>query len=56
MVEPFGEGEKAEKFGYSLFLVLCNRLSSCTIALVMLLVRRSPQHLASPLSGLTRRY
>lgn len=39
MVEPFGVGAdgKGEIFKYSLFLVLCNRLTSCAIAIVMLL-------------------
>lgn len=40
MVEPFGVGEdgKPEVFKYSLFLVLCNRLTSCAIAVVALLM------------------
>ena len=38
MVEPFGEGASAEVFKFSLFLVLCNRLTSCAVAIVMLLV------------------
>lgn len=38
MVEPFGEGEHQERFKYSLFLVMCNRLSSCLVAVVMLLI------------------
>eukprot|EP00798_Chlamydomonas_sp_ICE-L_P012991 gene12991-5354_t len=36
MVEPFGEGEDAERFKYSLFLVMCNRLSSCIVAITLL--------------------
>jgi len=37
MAEPYGEGDEAERFKYSLFLVLCNRLSSCAIAVVGLM-------------------
>eukprot|EP00197_Chlamydomonas_leiostraca_P013869 CAMPEP_0202867492 /NCGR_PEP_ID=MMETSP1391-20130828/9464_1 /ASSEMBLY_ACC=CAM_ASM_000867 /TAXON_ID=1034604 /ORGANISM="Chlamydomonas leiostraca, Strain SAG 11-49" /LENGTH=389 /DNA_ID=CAMNT_0049547541 /DNA_START=127 /DNA_END=1296 /DNA_ORIENTATION=- len=33
MVEPFGEGANKEVFKYSLFLVLCNRLTSCAVAI-----------------------
>eukprot|EP00195_Chlamydomonas_chlamydogama_P011985 CAMPEP_0202894374 /NCGR_PEP_ID=MMETSP1392-20130828/3799_1 /ASSEMBLY_ACC=CAM_ASM_000868 /TAXON_ID=225041 /ORGANISM="Chlamydomonas chlamydogama, Strain SAG 11-48b" /LENGTH=325 /DNA_ID=CAMNT_0049579061 /DNA_START=223 /DNA_END=1200 /DNA_ORIENTATION=- len=33
MTEPFGEGANAEVFKYSLFLVLCNRLTSCAVAI-----------------------
>ena len=36
MQEPFG----GETFSYSLFLVLCNRIVTCIVALTMLLVRR----------------
>lgn len=36
MVEPFGTGASAEVFKYSLFLVLCNRLTSCAVAIFML--------------------
>jgi adenosine 3'-phospho 5'-phosphosulfate transporter B2 len=39
MVEPYGEGDAAETFKYSLFLVLCNRLTSCFVAIVSLVVR-----------------
>lgn len=35
MQEPFG----GETFSYSLFLVLCNRVCTCSVALFMLLVR-----------------
>lgn len=42
MVEPFGTGEGAERFKYSLFLVLCNRLTSMAVAIVSLLVRLHP--------------
>lgn len=38
MVEPYGIGDTAETFKYSLFLVLCNRLSSCAIAILSLIV------------------
>ena len=38
MVEPYGEGDSAETFKYSLFLVLCNRLTSCMVAIVSLVV------------------
>ncbi len=40
MVEPYISGNKTETFKYSLFLVLCNRLTSCAVAIVSLLVRR----------------
>ena len=35
---PFGEGEGAELFKFSLFLVLCNRLVACAISATTLLV------------------
>lgn len=38
MVEPFGEGANKEVFKYSLFLVLCNRLTSCVVAIFGLVV------------------
>lgn len=38
MTEPFGEGAAAEVFRYSLFLVLCNRLCSCAVAVFGLVV------------------
>jgi adenosine 3'-phospho 5'-phosphosulfate transporter B2 len=39
MTEPFGEeGKDAEHFKYSLFLVLCNRLTSCAVAIFGLVV------------------
>lgn len=38
MTEPFGEGAHAEVFKYSLFLVLCNRLTSCAVAVFGLVV------------------
>lgn len=38
MTMPFGEGAAAEVFKYSLFLVLCNRLTTCAVAIVMLVV------------------
>lgn len=37
MTEPFGP--HGEVFKYSLFLVLCNRLTSCAVAIYGLLVR-----------------
>ncbi|KXZ52167.1 hypothetical protein GPECTOR_10g796 [Gonium pectorale] len=37
MTMPFGEGASGEVFKYSLFLVLCNRLTTCAVAIVMLL-------------------
>lgn len=40
MQEPFG----GETFSYSLFLVLCNRICTCSVALFMLLVRRAVGH------------
>ena len=34
MTEPFGEpGKNEEHFKFSLFLVLCNRLTSCAVAI-----------------------
>jgi len=36
MTKPFGTGE--DRFKYSLFLVLCNRLTSCAVAIFGLLV------------------
>ncbi|GLC44683.1 hypothetical protein PLESTB_000974700 [Pleodorina starrii] len=36
MTMPFGEGAAGEVFKYSLFLVLCNRLTTCAVAIVML--------------------
>lgn len=36
MVEPFGT--EGEVFKYSLFLVLCNRLTSCAVAVYGLVV------------------
>lgn len=38
MTMPFGEGADAEVFKYSLFLVLCNRLTTCAVAILMLVV------------------
>lgn len=38
MTMPYGEGE-GEHFKYSLFLVLMNRLTTCAVAIVMLVVR-----------------
>jgi hypothetical protein len=38
MTEPFGIGAAAEVFKYSLFLVLCNRLTSCSVAICVLVV------------------
>lgn len=40
MSEPFGE----ERFKYSLFLVLWNRIVSCAVAIVMLMVRWEQRH------------
>jgi len=40
MVEPFGEQQ--ERFKFSLFLVLCNRLTTMTVALFGCLVRGKP--------------
>ena len=37
MQEPFD----GETFSYSLFLVLCNRLVTCSVAITLLLVRSS---------------
>ncbi|GAX76374.1 hypothetical protein CEUSTIGMA_g3820.t1 [Chlamydomonas eustigma] len=37
MVEPYGSGDNAETFKYSLFLVLCNRLTSCFVAVISLI-------------------
>lgn len=43
MTEPFGEeGKDAEHFKYSLFLVLCNRLTSCAVAIFGLAVSAAP--------------
>lgn len=40
MTEPFGEpGKNEEHFKFSLFLVLCNRLTSCAVAIGGLAVR-----------------
>jgi hypothetical protein len=39
MVEPFGESEtERERFTYSLFLVLCNRLTTMSVAIIGCLV------------------
>lgn len=38
MTLPYGPEDDQERFKYSLFLVLCNRILSCAVALVMLLV------------------
>lgn len=40
MVEPYGEGANAERFTFSLFLVLCNRLTSCLVAILSLVKDR----------------
>lgn len=56
MVEPFGEGASAEVFKFSLFLVLCNRLTSCAVAvfgLVVSLGRGSGQGWATCCTGLS---
>lgn len=42
MTLPFGEGERAEVFKHSLFLVSCNRLVAAAIAAATLLVRAIP--------------
>jgi adenosine 3'-phospho 5'-phosphosulfate transporter B2 len=47
MTLPYGTDEAAERFKYSLFLVLCNRIMSCAVALVMLLVRPRPSPCAA---------
>ena len=52
MVEPFGEGTLAEVFKYSLFLVLCNRLTSCAVAICSLAVRALPPGCSSVLASL----
>lgn len=36
MTEPYTTGEHTEVFKYSLFLVLCNRLTSCFVAIISL--------------------
>lgn len=36
--QPYGEGENKEFFKYSLFIVLCNRVLTCSVAVVILLV------------------
>ncbi len=38
MTMPFGPEGQGEVFKYSLFLVLCNRLTTCAVAIVMLVV------------------
>jgi adenosine 3'-phospho 5'-phosphosulfate transporter B2 len=38
MTIPYGEGENAEVFKYSLFLVFCNRAVAATIAAITLVV------------------
>jgi hypothetical protein len=38
MTLPYGTGESAEVFKYSLFLVACNRLVAATIAAATLIV------------------
>lgn len=38
MTLPFGPEGAGEVFKYSLFLVLCNRLTTCAVAVVMLVV------------------
>ena len=47
MTRPFGEGE-GEKFKYSVFIVLHNRLVSSLIAVVAILVRKSSWLPAAP--------
>lgn len=39
MTIPYGDGDKAEVFKYSLFLVFCNRAVAATIAAITLVVR-----------------
>lgn len=41
MTIPYGEGEQAEVFKYSLFLVFCNRTVAATIAAITLVVSGS---------------
>jgi adenosine 3'-phospho 5'-phosphosulfate transporter B2 len=38
MTIPYGVGESAEVFKYSLFLVFCNRMVAATIAAITLVV------------------
>lgn len=38
MTEPYGPPGAEELFKFSLFLVLCNRLTSCAVAVGSLLV------------------
>lgn len=40
MVEPYVNGDKTETFKYSLFLVLCNRVTSCVVAILGLVVSK----------------
>ena len=51
MTEPFGEGENAEVFKYSLFLVLCNRLTSCAVAVFGLVVSIRLQQALGGMAG-----
>lgn len=41
MTMPYGVGDKAEVFKYSLFLVFCNRAVAATIAAITLVVSTS---------------
>eukprot|EP01025_Chloroclados_australasicus_P060577 TRINITY_DN778_c1_g1_i1.p1 TRINITY_DN778_c1_g1~~TRINITY_DN778_c1_g1_i1.p1 ORF type:complete len:386 (-),score=37.87 TRINITY_DN778_c1_g1_i1:1387-2466(-) len=48
MQHPFGEGDDAEVFKFSLFLVLCNRVITCSVALFSLLTQRESLAPAAP--------
>lgn len=39
--QPYGEGDNKEFFKHSLFIVLCNRVLTCSVAVVILLVSLS---------------
>jgi solute carrier family 35 (adenosine 3'-phospho 5'-phosphosulfate transporter), member B2 len=41
MAEPYGPEGSEERFKYSLFLVLMNRLTSCVVAIIMLVASGS---------------
>eukprot|EP00878_Enallax_costatus_P018347 GHUV01019310.1.p1 GENE.GHUV01019310.1~~GHUV01019310.1.p1 ORF type:complete len:321 (+),score=60.09 GHUV01019310.1:156-1118(+) len=45
MTIPYGEGDKAEVFKYSLFLVFCNRTVAATIAAITLVIKGKTEEL-----------
>ncbi len=51
MQQPFGD----EEFNFSLFLVLCNRLVTCCVAVAMLLVSHTAPAIATGQAGRRRR-